>query len=64
MACLGELLFYIAAMPAEAAAASCWAVSSTTLSSIITLLQAKEDSTVQVQHLASHWQQPSHHLAC
>ena len=51
MACLGELLFYIAAMPAEAAAASCWDVNSTTLSSIITLLQEKEDSTVQVHHL-------------
>ena len=51
MACLGELLFYIAAMPAEATAASCWAVRSTTLSSIVTLLQAKEDSTVQVQHV-------------
>ena len=51
MACLGELLFYVAAMPAEAAAASCWDVNSTTLSSIIALLQDKEDSTVQVHHL-------------
>ena len=52
-------MFYIAAMPAEATAASCWDVNSTTLSSIITLLQAKEDSTVQVEHLPSH----SHHVA-
>ena len=54
MACLGELLFYIAAMPAEATAVSCWDVKSTTLSSIVSLLRAKEDSTVQVQRLASH----------
>ena len=59
MACLGELLFYIAAMPAEATAASCWDVNSTTLSSVITLLQGKEDSTVQVEHLPSHCQRCS-----
>ena len=48
MACLGELLFYIAAMPAEAAAASCWDVEDDTLSAIISLLGPSEDATVQV----------------
>jgi len=48
MACLGELLFYIAAMPAGAAAASCWDVEDNTLSAIISLLEPSEDTTVQV----------------
>ena len=48
MACLGELLFYIAAMPAGAAAASCWDVEDDTLSAIISLLGPSEDTTVQV----------------
>ena len=48
MACLGELLFYIAAMPAEAPDAACWDVQDATLSAVIGLLDPAEDSTVQV----------------
>ena len=47
MACLGELLFYIAAMPAEAAAASCWHVAEDTLSAVMSFLRPGEDSIVQ-----------------
>ena len=47
MACLGELLFYIAAMPTEAAAASCWHVAEDTLSAVMSFLRPGEDSIVQ-----------------
>ena len=48
MACLGELLFYIAAMPAEARNAACWGVQDATLSAVTCLLDPDEDATVQV----------------
>ena len=48
MACLGELLFYVAAMPGEARDAACWDVQDATLSAIAGLLGPAEDSTVQV----------------
>ena len=48
MACLGELLFYIAAMPAKARDAACWDVQDATLLAIIGLLDPAEDSIVQV----------------
>ena len=47
VACLGELLFYIAAMPAEAAAVSCWHGAEDTLSAVMSLLRPGEDSIVQ-----------------
>ena len=48
MACLGELLFYVAAMPGEAHGAACWDVQGATLSAIVGLLHPAEDSTLQV----------------
>ena len=48
MACLGELLFYIAAMPAEARDARCWEVQDATLSAVMGLLDPAEDGIVQV----------------
>lgn len=53
MACLGELLFYIAAMPADARDAACWDIQDATLSAVIGLLEPAEDSTVQVPAASS-----------
>ena len=48
MACLGELLFYIAAMPAEARGVGCWEVQDATLAAVVGLLDPAEDGIVQV----------------
>lgn len=55
MACLGELLFYLATMP-PGAAANCWKVEGATILAILRPLRLDEDSITQVsaQPLSSH----------